>query len=658
MARPPPHGTSAAAAPKNELVMRIVPAVKRLLLQVLLLLAIYGGSRLVFTLLNHSFFESMDVRTYLHLALYGIRFDLAIICILNILYVILLLFPFKVKRLYWWEPFMHWLFVGVNGIALLFEMSDWAYYPFTLKRATADVLDMVTRKGDFWSLLPHFITDDWYVVVGVVIAIYALIKLNRKIIRRYPLPDPSSLEVKEESVSGRVVLFLIIIGLIVVGIRGGLQRTAINRSFALQADDGKYASIVLNTPFSIVSTLSHSQLPEYNFYPEKVAAENIVPIKHYTGKPFQKKNVVVIMLESFSKQYTGLGNFKSYTPFLDSLMQHSYVCTNAYANALHSAEGIPAVIAGIPSLMEEPITTSVYGIDRITALPRLLKTKGYNTAFYHGGTNGTMSFDQFAVNAGYDKYYGRTEYDNEEDYDGNWGIWDEPYLQYCAQSMAKAKQPFMASIFTLSSHDPFKVPEKYEQVLPQGPIENLQSIAYTDMALRKYFETVSKLPYYNNTLFVITADHCSLMTQEEIDHNNMGFYRIPILFFAPGDTAMKGSTDMLTQQIDILPSVLDYLGYDKPFFAFGKSIFTPAANRIVLNELNNAYQFVWGNYIFKTKELEITGIFNFKNDFKCWDNLIEKPEGIAARKAAEPYYKSLLQIYHYALIHDKMIVEL
>jgi len=638
--------------------MRIVPAVKRLLLQILLLLAIFAASRLVFTLLNLSFFEGITVPAYLRMAIAGVRFDLAIICILNLPYIFLLLFPFKVKRFDWWEPFMHWLFVGINGIALLFEVSDWAYYPFTLKRATADVLDMVTRKGDFWSLLPHFIIDYWYAALGIVLMLFALAKLNRIIITRYPLPNPALPQVKEESVSGKVVMFLIVVGLTIVGIRGGLQRTAINRSFALQAGNGKYPSIVLNTPFSIVSTLSHSRLPEYHFYPVEVMMDYTHPVKTYEGKPFRAKNVVIIILESFSKQYTGLnGRFKSYTPFLDSLMQHSFVCTNAYANALHSAEGIPAIIAGIPSLMEEPITTSVYGINNITALPELLKTKGYTTAFYHGGTNGTMSFDQFAVNAGYDKYYGRYEYNNEDDYDGNWGIWDEPYLQYFAKGLYKMKQPFMASVFTLSSHDPFEVPEQYRASLPQGPVKVLQSVAYTDMALRKFFQTASKMPYYNNTLFVITADHCSLMTQEEIDHNNMGFYRIPILFFAPGDTAMKGATDTLVQQVDILPSVLDYLGYSKPFFTFGNSIFRPAPRRIVMTELNNAYQFVWGDYIFKTKQLDIVGIYNSKNDFKCWNNLIDKPEGITVRKEAEPYYKAYIQLYHHALIHDSMTVE-
>ncbi len=637
--------------------MRIVPAVKRLLLQVLLLLSIYSVSRFIFTLLNSNFFDGLNTTTYLRLAMSGLRFDLAIICILNLPYIVLLLFPFKVKRFHWWEPFMHWLFVGVNGLALLFEMADWAYYPFTMKRATADVLDMVTRKGDFWSLLPHFLVDDWYAVLGAILAIYLLVVFNRKIIRRFPLPNPASPVAKEESVSGKVVLFLILVGFTIVGIRGGFQRTAINRSFALQAGEGKYASIVLNTPFSIASTFAHNQLPEYRYYSKNVMLEYTQPVKQYSGKTFRQKNVVVIILESFSKQFTGLGHFKSYTPFLDSLMSVSYTCTNAYANALHSAEGIPAIVAGLPSLMEEPITTSIYGIDRITALPGILKQKGYSTAFYHGGTNGTMSFDQFAVNAGYDKYYGRYEYDNEDDYDGNWGIWDEPYLQYFAKNLDKMQQPFMASVFTLSSHDPFAVPDKYADKLPKGELEILQSIAYTDMALRKFFETASKMPYFKNTLFVITADHCSLMTHEEIAHNNMGFYRVPICYYAPGDAGMKGYTDTLTQQIDILPSVLDYLGYSQPFFAFGKSIFRPAGTRIVMDELNNAYQFVWKGYIFKTKGVELVGIYNFSNDYKCWNNLIDKPEGIAVRKEAEPYYKAFLQLYNYVLIHDKMHVE-
>jgi phosphoglycerol transferase MdoB-like AlkP superfamily enzyme len=446
-------------------------------------------------------------------------------------------------------------------------------------------------------------------------------------------------------------------GVSIICIRGGLQRTPMNRASAVEVAEGSLSQIVLNTPYSIISTLSNTELAEHKFYTQRELKKYINPVKEYNSRPFRNKNVVIIILESFSKQFTGQGKFKSFTPFLDSLALHSFVCRNAYANALHSAEGIPAIVAGIPSLMEEPITTSQYGINRVSALPGLLKQMGYSSSFYHGGSNGTMAFDQFARNAGYEKYYGRSEYDNDKDYDGNWGIWDEPFLQYFANGLKKTKQPFISTVFTLTSHDPFEVPEAYKKTLPQGPLKIHQSIAYTDMALRKFFQTVSKEAFYRNTLFVLVADHCSLQTQDENDHNNMGFYRIPLIFVAPGDTTLRGGTDELAQQVDIVPSVLDYLGYNKKFFAFGNSIFSPYANRMVVNELNNTFQFVSGNYIFKTTDLDVTGVFNFPKDFKCWNNLVKEPEGIEMKNTKEPYFKAYLQLYNYSLIHNKMTVE-
>jgi phosphoglycerol transferase MdoB-like AlkP superfamily enzyme len=365
-----------------------------------------------------------------------------------------------------------------------------------------------------------------------------------------------------------------------------------------------------------------------------------------------KKNVVVIILESFSKQFTGLGNRKSYTPFLDSLMKHAYVCTQAYANALHSAEGVPAVIAGIPSLMAEPITTSAYGTNKITALPGLLKQEGYTTAFYHGGTNGTMSFDVFAANAGFDRYYGREEYNNEKDYDGNWGIWDEPFLQYFANNLSQTKQPFFAAVFTLSSHEPFKVPEQYENVLPKGPLPIHQTVAYTDLALKKFFANASQQEWFRHTLFVITADHCALMTEDNRDFRNLGFYEIPVIFYAPGDTSMHGTTDKIAQQVDILPSIMDYLGYKKPFFSFGNSIFDTSAKRFAVTELDNCYKWLMNGCLLKTNGLSVSEVYDFGKDYYCNDNLCGK-----VQDTVSPYFKAYVQLYRSVLINDKMYVK-
>jgi phosphoglycerol transferase MdoB-like AlkP superfamily enzyme len=630
--------------------MNVFTPVKRILLQLLFLLSCYFASRCIFTILNHQNFNELSTGDFFRLCFYALRFDLSAILFLNLPYIILSLLP--LWHLRWFQRSLQWLFIIVNSLAFVFELSDWAYYPFTLKRSTSDVLNMVTRKGDFLSLLPHFLVDYWYVPFFLILSIVVMVIVNRKIVKKYVLHAEISFKIVWQS----MLLLIILLGLSIIGVRGGLQRIPINNSNALQVADARYVPIVLNTPFSIIHSFTNSRLENLNYYSDTELKNYFDPVKQYPGKEFRKKNVVVIILESFSKQFTSLGTRKSYTPFLDELMKRSYVCTNAYANALHSAEGIPAVIAGVPSLMDEPLTTSVYGTNKITALPRLLKQKGYTTAFYHGGTNGTMSFDVFSANAGFDKYYGRTEYNNDNDYDGNWGIWDEPFLQYFANGLSKTKQPFFATVFTLSSHEPFKVPEKYRNTLPKGPLPIHQAVTYTDLALRKFFDRVSKEEWFNNTLFVITPDHCSLLSENKRNNWNLGLYEIPVIFYAPGDTAMHGTNDKIVQQIDILPSVLDYLGYDKPFFAFGNSIFREHSPQFAIVELDNSYKWLMNGYMLKTNGLSVTDVYNIKTDYLCTNNICGKIEDTVS-PVIVPYFKAYVQLYRSALINDKMVVD-
>ena len=186
-----------------------------------------------------------------------------------------------------------------------------------------------------------------------------------------------------------------------------------------------------------------------------------------------------------------------------------FILQNAYANGKRSIEGIPAIIGGIPALLSDPFITSAYSSNTITTIPSLLKQKGYTSTFFHGGTNGTMGFDNFSRSSGFDHYFGRTEYDNDDDFDGSWGIYDEPFLQQAALEIDKMKLPFLAVLFTLSSHHPYKIPDKYVNQFPEGTLPLHQSIAYADFSLKRFFETALKMSWFSNTLFVITADHTS-----------------------------------------------------------------------------------------------------------------------------------------------------
>ena len=108
---------------------------------------------------------------------------------------------------------------------------------------------------------------------------------------------------------------------------------------------------------------------------------------------FKHKNVVIIILESFSKEYVGYyNNGKGYTPFLDSLINYSLVMERAYANGIKSIEALPSIVSSIPTLMNNPFITSIYATNKYYSLPLLLKREGYSTSFFHGGNRGTMGF--------------------------------------------------------------------------------------------------------------------------------------------------------------------------------------------------------------------------------------------------------------------------
>ncbi len=630
----------------------LLPSLKRIFFQILLLLLCYFLSRLAFTLINHHRFSGLGVAGFLRLCFYALRFDFSTIVTINALYFVMLLLPLPLWRMPRWERFTQYWFLATNTIAFAFEVSDWAYFPFTLKRATNDVLDMITRSSDFLKLLPHFLTDYWYAPIGFILLIWLFIKANNFIRSKTKLNVPPDFSMSWIIGLWQFVAMILIVGICIIGMRGGLQLIPLGNGNALQVTSNQYVPIVLNTPFSIMHSYS-GKMEEVHFFSEETLGQYFPPVKQYKDRQFSKKNVVVIILESFSKEFTGIGGRKSYTPFLDSLMQHALVCHHAFANSLHSAEGIPAILSGMPSLMEEPITTSSYGTDRLTSLPALLQEEGYETAFYHGGSNGTMSFDIYASNAGFQHYYGRTEYANDRDYDGNWGIWDEPFFQYFARGLSAMKQPFMASVFSLSSHDPFKVPAKYASVLPQGSLPIHQTIAYTDLALRKFFQKASEQSWFANTLFVITADHAAPVSKDPYYSSlNMGAYSIPVIFYSPALDLHTGFTDTLFQQIDILPTVLDMLGYQKPFFAFGQSLYHTQQPRFVVNELTGSYQWYMDDFLLTANEMKPQALYDFRSDSLCKNNLIKDSTEVAGKMISR--FHAFVQFYRSALIHNKL----
>jgi phosphoglycerol transferase MdoB-like AlkP superfamily enzyme len=201
----------------------------------------------------------------------------------------------------------------------------------------------------------------------------------------------------------------------------------------------------------------------------------------------------------------------------------------------------------------------------------------------------------------------------------------------------------------LSSHHPFRIPEKYNNKFPKTSLEIIESIGYADYALSKFFESAKKMPWYNNTVFVLTSDHTSI--SEDVFYNNdVGHHQIPILFFCPSDSSLNGLSTKLIQQIDIMPSVLDYIGYNKPFFAFGNSVFGNQPSNYSIHFNSGNYYLTNDSMYYVFNNLKLEQVFNYKKDSLLTRNLFDSNEKY---RKQEDYLKAYVQFYNKTIINNK-----
>ncbi len=622
----------------------------QLLKRIALIIVILFLCRILFYTLNKQAFSNITFTSLSRIFLYGIRFDLATISMLNSVFIIFSLAPVILLSKKWYQTFLKILFIIVNTALICVNVIDIKFFEFSKKRLTFDIFNSEWLGNDFITLIPHFIADYWFVLLMFIGFTYLLIKL-------YPNYNSEHLKLDKMTaipIITRWTIRILILGFFIVASRGGLQLKPLSIITAARYTNSQNAPIVLNSGFTIIKTADNQLIKHQNFFTEEELNKIYSPILQFTPKDADKKNIVLIILESFGKEYSGyLNNNKGYTPFLDSLMKRSLVFTNCFANGTSSIEALPSILSSIPSLIGEPFITSAYSGNNINGIASCLKHEGYSSYFYHGGHNGTMNFDNFSLMSGIEKYYGFNEYPkkNTQDQDGAWGIFDEPYLQYVANELNTKQQPFCAGIFTLSSHHPYKIPKHLQNKFPKGELINHESIGYSDYALNRFFETAQKMPWFKNTIFVLTADHTA-QSEGGFYSSQVGRYAVPLIFYSPTDTTFTGLSGNTCSQSDIFPSLLDYLGYNKPFISFGQSLFQDSVPHYSISRLNNVYQIIYDTIIIASDGEKIISIKTLNNntltDVNISDSLPKHMQDIFTFKQA------IIQQFNNRMIDNKL----
>ena len=636
------------------------------LCNLLMVYVLYFVARILYLIVNYSYFaQGLTFGHLLEMLGGGLVFDTTAILVTNIPYIVLMLLPWHGKECRGYQQLCRWVYVGINALAFAVNLCDAVYFRFTMRRTTTTVFSEFSHENNLGSI---FLTETLHHLY--LVFIFAL--LTWVIYRLYCQTGLHKSDYRWWHYD--LVMLLSLAGLapfVVAGIRGGFA-TAVRPITISNANQYVNrlveAALVLNTPFSLYRTIGKAVFVVPDYYASEAEMAAVYSPIH---KPlatdscaFTKKNVVVLIVESFGREYIGALNttldnsqYKGYTPCVDSLIAKSVSFSRSFCNGRKSIDGMPSILSSIPMFVE-PFFLTPASMNHVSGIARLLADEGYQTAFFHGAQRGSMGFQAFSRATGFQEYYGREDYNQDKcfggdrDFDGTWAIWDEPFLQYYATKMSDMKEPFMTAVFTASSHHPYVVPDEYKDTYPEEGIVIHKCIRYTDMAIGKFFEKASHEPWFNNTIFVLTSDHTNL-SDHAYYQTDLGGFCSPIIIFEPGNAERQPEIqDKIAQQIDILPTVMGMLHYKKPYFAFGIDLFnTPEEETWAVNYLNGIYQYVKNGLVLQFDGQQTKAVYAL-TDSLMQHNLVNQDK---CQGQMERELKAIIQQYMERMTQDRLL---
>lgn len=584
-----------------------------------------GLSRILLFLFNQQFFHHTTISEALFLFFYGMRFDWAVTMVLNLPVILYYCFPSRKIVNRFPQRLFDFIYVITNAVAILLNFIDIVTFHFFGRHLSIDFLQLLRVSDEIsWGTVGQVLFDQWYLLV-----IYILFVLVINVVaRNTKLKEDQKHIVKRWQLRQIVALVLMLI-FSLFSWRNELRNRHIDMGLALRYTSPQNVPILLNTPFCILSSHEDKIIDRHQFYEpnEKFIHKDLTANRFFVADSLCSdslpSNVVVIVMKGIGQEMIGYYNpvhrFQL-TPFLDSILAQS-LTFDGRSNSRRSTEALPALLAGIPSLMDDDFCNSDYAQNDFDAFAQHLQKRGYNTIFMHGGSNGVMGFDRFSRRAGFKNYFGRIEYSDDNDYDGQWGIYDGPFLQYAAHALNRIHDPFATAIYMLSSRYPYKVPNDF--VFPEESYfwtGYERTVNYADCALRDFFQTASKMPWFENTLFVITSDFSNSEHFQPEYSNIWGMYAIPFAFYWPQRLEAQRCNE-IAQQIDLGPSILSALHVNDSLFCFGRNLFDTLSQQTFISYFNLIYQYCNGEYLVQSDGQQPYGIYKPRLDPLLRNNL-------------------------------------
>jgi len=621
-----------------------------------ILLLLHQGVRFIFWRYNHQLFTDLSFREAFLVFCRGLQQDLVTIILLNSPVLLLCVAAgyaktegaFKQRRLL---DGSRWLFIGINAAGLAINLLDTGYFRFSRHRSNQALRYVFSDSlGSFKSLFWSY----WLLLVIFMAVVIVLVRTAGFTILAKRRPPPL--------LPGIKVLYQFLTLVVLLATLGVFPRNLVLPGTPLLSVAPDHLPLAQNSAFTFLYSLLRKQeeLKPVSYFPEK-EGRTIASTFHTIGKEgdsLQKKNVVICILESFARGYLLPGDpDKAITPFFDSLIRKSIFFPRSIANGFESNQGIVSILGGLPPFLDEPFYYSAYANTPLKSIGNILKAEGYHTNFFMGAGKDHFGFGKFTKMAGIDHYYSRVDFNDDRYYDGNWGIFDEPFLQFGAGVLSKERSPFLAVFFTISSHPPYTIPLQYrERFNFPGKTAPQRSISYVDHSFQEFFAACRTAPWFKNTIFVFCADHWLDPYEGKTPYSPVNAFAIPIFIYDPSRDSGE-TRETLASQVDLTPTILGLLHYRGSYTGFGSDLLDPSIeDHYALNRIGDVYQVITGDLVlgYDRPKDKTRYLYRYNGTRLLGGDLSGDSTYRLVREKLERWVKANIQCYTEALIRRSL----
>jgi phosphoglycerol transferase MdoB-like AlkP superfamily enzyme len=365
-------------------------------------------------------------------------------------------------------------------------------------------------------------------------------------------------------------ILIAVIGINFVAIRGGLSTIPNNQSSAFYTSSAKLNNAALNSVWNSFYYLFNSadlKYSQFQFFEETELAkfDEIIHDKYESTidsvsiDSAEKPNVVLVILESWTADVVNCITGKNeLSENFDRLAEEGLLFTNCYSSGMRTDKGIAAIISGFPSQSDASVITYPEKSRKLPSVVRDFSKKGYSSLFIYGGDAAFANMKIYVQYAGFEEVKDIEHFDPEQR-NSKWGTHDGEVFDNAVEWFNQLKKPFLGTVLTLSSHEPFEVP--MEDAIKEQDYNSRfkNSVIYTDRMLGEFMEKCAEQDWYDNTLFLFVADHGKEMGMDYKLDFHPGLYKIPLLAYGPYLTdSLKGKLiDNQISQTDIPELLLD-----------------------------------------------------------------------------------------------------